>query len=681
MGFNIHIDHARWENRERTEAVTGGWLFDDEGRAILALRLRTPDGQTWRGLHGERRADVAAAHPDQPNAEVSGFQVRVGGLLPSPTGADAPSGPWWLEVSCTPEVWEKAVVIEPETLAPCHDPRHEDDRLSWEECRRLHRLTTALATRPLFSVVMPTYNTPAGLLRAAVDSVRNQLYENWELCVADDASPSPHVRNILKEYAHRDSRIRVVFREANGNISAATNSALALARGEFVALLDHDDALTNDALAAVALELDAHPETDILYTDQDKMDATGRRTEPFFKPDWSPEYFRGVMYVGHLLVVRRTLLEKVGGFDPRYDGVQDYETTLRLTEATTPERIRHLPKLLYHWRMTAGSTAAATDAKGSALARRHAEAVDAQLARLGLPAHALPAADGAHRVRVVPGTRTTFPKVAILIPTRDAPGYLERCLESIYGLTTYPNFEVILGDNDTTDPRALAIMAAYPCRRVACPGVFNFSRVNNLCATEAAAHGAEYLVLLNNDTEVLTPDWLEQLLFYAEQPDVGAVGPLLIFPGDHGVQHAGVILGPRGTADHLMRGFPPEVDGYAGSLVCSREVSVVTAACLMVRRGLYEEVGGLEEHFATHYQDIDFCLKLRASGHRNLFTPNARLVHHESVSRRAYYDIVDRNLLLDRWEDWIERGDPYHNPNFDPRRSDYRVRLRPRADF
>ncbi len=678
MAFRHSLDDAHWTDAERTEALVAGWLFEDAGRKVRGVRVRVPGGQTWSGRHGERRGDVAAAFPECARAEESGFSLRLEGIPPRAPAAV----PWVLEASCEPEVWEPIANLDPAGFTPRITIRHEDDVLGWEDCRRLHGLTAALASRPLLSVVMPTYNTPPDLLRAAVDSVRNQLYERWELCVADDASPAPHVRAILEDYARRDSRIRVVLRETNGNISAATNSALALAQGEFVALLDHDDELTPDALAAVAFELDAHPETDLLYTDQDKKDAGGRRTEPFFKPDWSPEYLRGVMYVGHLLVVRRQLLERVGGFDPRFDGVQDYEATLRLTEATKPERIRHLPKILYHWRMAEGSIAAVTGAKGDALARRHAEAVDAQLARLGLPGRAVPATDGGHRVRIAPAARTTFPKIALLVPTRDAPDYLNRCLESIFTRTTYPNFEVILGDNDTKDPRALAIMAARPeVRRVPCPGPFNYSRVNNRCAREAAARGAEFLVLLNNDTEVVTADWLEQILFLAEQPDVGAVGPLLIFPGDGGVQHAGVILGPRGTADHLMRGFPPEVDGYAGSLTCSREVSVVTAACLMVRRSLYEEVGGLEEHFATHYQDIDFCLQLRARGRRNLFTPNARLVHHESASRRAYYDLTDRALLLDRWEDWIERGDPYHNPNFDPRRADYRVALRPRANF
>ncbi|MBV9657075.1 MAG: glycosyltransferase family 2 protein [Verrucomicrobia bacterium] len=669
MSIQYNIDRTRWISE--SQGQVSGWLFNGadasspDGAPITAVRLVSAGegGRQWAGDYGALRPDVGSQFANHPAAAPSGFCVDL----------DAPDPMQLLHLEARDRAgrWHRVVTVDPVIFSPPEPPAHMRDTLTWEQCQQLHRQTSQLESRPLFSIVVPVYNPPERWLRAAIDSVRNQLYEDWELCLADDASPEPWVRECLADYARRDSRIKVVCRKKNGRISAATNSALALATGDFVVLLDHDDELTNDALAALALHLDEHPDADVIYSDHDKKDETGARCEPHFKPDWSPEYFRGVMYVGHLLCVRRTLLERVGGCDSRYDGVQDFDLMLRLSEQTT--RIHHIPRILYHWRAIAGSIAAAGDAK-SRIPELQASAVQAQLDRLGLPAHATSGAHGAHRVQIVPQPRKEFPPVSIIIATRDAPDFLERCLLSIDEKTTYPNFEVVLGDNDTRDPRALALMEAAACVRVPCPGGFNFSRINNRCAQAAAG---DYLLFLNNDTELVTPDWIEQLLFFAEQADVGAVGPLLLYP-DGGVQHAGVILGPRGTADHLMRHFPADSDGYAGSLVVSREVSAVTAACVLVRRELFEAVGGFEEHYGTHYQDVDLCLKLRAAGKRNIYTPNAVLVHHESVSRKTYYDHVDRHLLLDRWEPLIVAGDPFHNVNFDPACDDYRVRFQPR---
>jgi GT2 family glycosyltransferase len=408
---------------------------------------------------------------------------------------------------------------------------------------------------------------------------------------------------------------------------------------------------------------------DVVYSDEDKLeDKNGELVEPFFKPAWSPEYFRGVMYVGHLLCVRRELAVRTK-FDSSFDGVQDFEFMLRLSE--TSPRIGHIPRILYHWRKTPGSIAERTDAKPQ-IATLQEKAVNAHLARLKLPARAtqspLP-----HRLELVPLPRETHPRVSIVIPSRDAPEVLGRCLKSIFGKTSYPNFEVVLIDNETTNEEALALMTRYPVRRIPFPNPFNFSRANNEGA--AAAEG-DLLVFLNNDTEVVTADWLQHLAYYAEQPEVGAAGALLAYE-DRTVQHAGVALGMRGTADHVMRRFPVNVDGYAGNLACAREVSVVTAACLMVRAPLFHKIGGFNPHFFTAYQDVDLCLRLRARGLRIVLTPRALLLHHEFVSRaQSYYDTVDRMLLLDRWEEDIERGDPYYNRNLDLERGDYSRRSR-----
>ncbi len=523
------------------------------------------------------------------------------------------------------------------------------------------------AYAPLVSIVVPIYNTPADLLEKMVGSVKRQAYEKWELCLVDDASPQPHVRPLLEQVAARDPRIRVTFRASNGNISAATNTGIAVARGEFIAFLDHDDELTPDALLEVVRVLNDEPDTDVVYTDQDKIDLEGRRSEPFYKPAWSPAYLESVMYVGHLLVVRASVLADVGGCDGTFDGVQDFELMLRLGEAT--KKIRHLPKILYHWRMIPGSIASDVSAKkGIVDLQRHA--VQAHLDRLGIKALATTSGT-AHRVRVVPAARSHEPLVSIMIPSRDHPELIGPCLASLFEKTTYKTFEVIVGDNETSDPEALRLFDRYPVTRVPLPGKFCFAAFNNRMAEKARG---DYLLLLNNDTEVVQPDWLETLMLYAEQDDVGAVGPMLLY-GDGTVQHAGVILGPRGTADHVMRGFPGDSDGYAGSLQAAREVTAVTGACLLVRRDHYMACGGLNETFGRHYEDVDFCLRLRRLGLRNIFVGGARMVHHESKSRGSYYDFTDRVLLLDHWESWIQRGDPYYNPSFDPERVDYSVRV------
>lgn len=520
---------------------------------------------------------------------------------------------------------------------------------------------------PLISIVVPVYDTPAALLEKMIVSVQRQTYGSWELCLVDDASPQPHVRPLLEQAAARDPRIRLAFRGSNGNISAATNTGIALARGEFIAFLDHDDELTPDALLEVVRVFNDDPDTDVVYTDQDKIDLDDRRSEPFFKPAWSPAYFESVMYVGHLLVVRTSLLNEVGGCDSTFDGVQDFELMLRLGEAT--KKIRHLPRILYHWRRIPGSIASDIAAK-SGIVDLQRKAVQAHLDRLAIKAVAT-TAGSSHRVRVVPVARSHEPLVSIMVPSKDHPELIGPCLASLFEKTTYKTVEVIVGDNETTDPEALRVLDRYPVTRVPLAGRFCFAAFNNRMAEQARG---DYLLLLNNDTEVVQPNWLETLMLYAEQDDVGAVGPLLLY-GDGTVQHAGVILGPRGTADHVMRGFPGDSDGYAGSLQAAREVTAVTGACLLVRRDHYVACGGLNETFGRHYEDVDFCLRLRRMGLRNVFVGGARMVHHESKSRGNYYDFTDRVLLLDHWESWIHRGDPYYNPAFDPERVDYSVRV------
>jgi O-antigen biosynthesis protein len=545
-------------------------------------------------------------------------------------------------------------------LAPTHPINYE--ALYYRECSEQLAL---LKYRPLISIVVPVYNTPLQVLHKMILSVEWQIYPNWELCIVDDCSPNEEVREFLRGRCERDPRMVLRFRGENGRVSACTNDGIRMATGDFVAFLDHDDELTPDALFHIVARLNEKPQADIVYTDHDKITEQGERHEPCYKPDWSPDYFRGVMYLCHLVVVRRSLLLASGGCDDRFNGMQDYELLLRLSERT--DRVEHVARVLYHWRSIAGSVAADINAKKNIDALQEL-AVQEHLERVGIAARARRL--GGHRVHLEPLARRRRPLVSILIPTRDRPELIGTCLRSIFEKTSYRPFEVIIGDNESSDPAALACFERYPVQRVPLAGAFHFSRFNNQMARSAKG---EFLVLLNNDTEVLDPEWLDRLLLYAEQPDAGAVGPRLLY-ADGAVQHAGVILGPRGTADHVMRGFPAQVDGYAGSLRCTREVSAVTGACLMVRTEKYLACGGLNEFFRCHYEDVDFCLRLRRRHWRNLYVGSTTLIHHESKSRGPRYSYTDRVLLLDYWGPMIEAGDPYYNRNFETQSFDYTLK-------
>jgi GT2 family glycosyltransferase len=548
---------------------------------------------------------------------------------------------------------------EGRAVNPALAPVHAGQKMPVSRRRELEAEIGLFRIRPRISVLVPVYNQTQVLLERMIASVEAQVYPHWELCIVDDGSTSDETSQTLKRYIDLHAgRINIAFLGRNLGISGATNTALYLSSGDYIALLDHDDELAPEALFEVAKALNQDPDLDVIYSDEDKLSQEGWLDQPFHKPDWSPELFRQVMYVGHLLCVRRTLALDVRGMDRRFDGVQDFDFLLRLSERTG--RIRHIPKILYHWRSVPGSLASGEHEKRG-IGELQAAAVNAHLNRCHVSARAEPHPALAHRVRIRPLARRRHPQVSIIIPTRDQPKVLDACLRSIFGKTTYPDFEVLLVDNGTTDPDALRVFEQNRVTVVPFSGRFNYSRANNLGAARA---GGEYLVLLNNDTEVITADWIEELLYYIAMPDVGAVSPLLLYP-NRSVQHAGVVLGMRGTADHVMRGFPADSDGYYGSLSCAHEVSAVTAACMVLRRETYLEMGGLREEFRTIYQDVDFCLRLRARGMRILYTPRASLYHHESLSRGNKYDALDRALLLDFWGKVIADGDPYFNRNLD----------------
>jgi GT2 family glycosyltransferase len=552
----------------------------------------------------------------------------------------------------------------------CHPKWHslhvsatmDDEALSIAQAR-----TAAFEHTPLVSIIVPTYNTEPVWLVHLVESLKDQIYENWELCICDDGSARSDTLACIRSLDLPKGKLRFVLTHKNRGISMASNTALGQASGELVAFVDHDDLLTPDALYEVVRVVNEHPDTDVIYTDQDKVDSDGWRSEPFYKPGFSPEYLRGVMYVGHLLVVRRELAMELGGFDPAFDTIQDYEFMLRLSECT--DRIRHVAKILYHWRKVPGSYADSLSAKldNDKLSRLQEAAVNGHLARLGIQAEARRHLHIPHRVMILPHSSGAEPLISVIIPTLGSD-HLDSCLKSLFTTSSYKNLDVILVDNDPASGRTEAWAEKYPgVRVIPYAEPFNFARMNNVAAREAKG---PLLLLLNDDTEVLEPDSLAAMGMYLKQSDVGAVGSLLLYP-DLTVQHAGVVLGFRGTADHVMRGFPKDCDGYAGSLACSREVSAVTAACLMVRKDDYLVVGGMVEDYTVVYQDVDFCLRLRRLGRRNIYTPRSVFLHHESKSRGVVYPMIDRALLRDCFGRCIDGGDPYYNPNFSLERTDY----------
>jgi GT2 family glycosyltransferase len=653
---------GEWTMPEESTLVSG-WCYCP-GTAISAVRVRI-NGQVHRGYYGGERRDVKAALDGELDTPNIGFAIQCSvqrGF--NHVVIEAECGKRWVPLARS--VWRTAYFPGLRRQGhPNYQQYVETEQRRLNRCAGQYaRQCSAFANQPLISIVMPVYKSDVDLLSRAVESVRRQIYSTWELCIVDDGSHRPELTRFLDELAD-DKRIKIHARESNGNISIATNEAIYMATGQWIGFLDHDDELAPDALYHVVARINEKPDCDVIYTDQDKIDRSQRRSEPFFKPDWSPVYFRGVMYLGHFLAVRREVMHQVGGCNSIYDGVQDYELALRISEKT--QKIEHIARVLYHWRAISGSVAADPQAKDGIEALQE-QAVQAHLDRMAIPATAR--RNGrAHRVNLLPRPRASYPKISILIPTRDHPELIGRCLKTLYRLTNYPDFEVLIGDNETSDPRALKIFESYPIRKVALPGGFHFAQFMNVLAAQATG---EYLMLLNNDTEIIQTDWLQHLLLHAQAEDVGMAGATLTY-ADGTTQHAGIILGPRGTADHVMRGFPSDCDGYFGSMPCSREVTAVTAAGAMISRRKFMLVGGFSERFRRHYDDLDFCLRLRAMGWRNICVASARLVHYESRSRGLKYDFTDRILLLDRWEKTIDHGDPFYNPNFHRDSTDYRL--------
>ncbi len=532
--------------------------------------------------------------------------------------------------------------------------------------RELKRQRAAALQGPCVSIVVPVYNTPAKFFRQMLASVQKQTYGNWQLVLVD-ASDAPYAA--AQTAAQKDARI--LYRKVeNGGIARNTTAGFAAAAGGCIALLDHDDVLYPNALYECVQALNATG-ADLVYSDEIVLSEDLKRLGGYhFKPDFAPDYLRGCNYITHLVVFTRALLQKAGAAEsPEYDGAQDHDLLLRLTEQAG--RIEHIKKVLYVWRGHAGSTAAGMEAKPYAV-EAGARAVNAQLGRLGLPGRAVPVAGapGAFHVRY---ELTGTPLVSVLIPNKDHTDDLARCLRSLYAKAGYDAFEVLILENNSTDPATFAFYDALPqryprCRVVKYEGAFNFSAVNNFGARQAKG---EHLLLLNNDIEILSDGFLRELLSYSQRPDVGAVGAKLYYPDDT-IQHAGVLLGINGSAGHSHKSYPRGAVGDLYRLVTAQNYMAVTGACLMTKRRLYEAAGGLdEENFAVAYNDVDYCLKLWEQGLLNVFTPCAEAYHYESKSRgldttpenAARYAREKANFYA-KYKRYIDSYDPYYNPHF-----------------
>ena len=566
-----------------------------------------------------------------------------------------------------------AAAAQAALLQPGEDPYHGWLRLydptDKAAMAALGQKIEDLGITTTFSVVMPVYNPPLDYLRQAIESVQAQVYPHWEICIADDASPNAAVRELLTELAAQDPRIKLVFREKNGHISAATNSALEIATGDYIALMDNDDLLPPHALAYMALAAHQHPQAGLIYSDEDKVTEDNVRQAPYFKCQFNYELFLSQNMISHFGVYRRSVLEEIGGFRVGYEGAQDWDLALRVIEKVGPENIVHVPRVLYHWRIFPGSTALALEEKDYAL-KAQIESITSHLQRIGKPdTQVYPAPGIPGLLRIKHRLPDPLPLVSIVIPTRDRVELLSMCVNSILEKTAYPNYQIVVVDNGSTDEKALTYLDSIAkderVKVIRADIPFNYSALNNLGVAQT---DGEYLVLMNNDIEITQTDWLEEMLAFACQPDIGCVGAQLWYPNNT-LQHGGVVLGIGGVASHAHKGIPRGNFGYFGRASAHQMFSAVTAACLMIRKSTYQAVDGFDETLKVAYNDVDFCLKVRAQGLRNLYNPFASFIHHESASRGSDQEgsnqqrlAAEAAIMKQRWGALIA-DDPAYSPN------------------
>jgi GT2 family glycosyltransferase len=519
----------------------------------------------------------------------------------------------------------------------------------------------AFEFQPCVSIITPVFNTPVKWLEECVQSVLDQLYEKWELILIDDDSSDPELLKFLPELAARDERIVLTKVDKRGGISAASNRGLQLANGDWLGLLDHDDILEPDALFQHIKWLQTHRDADLIYSDEDKLTEQGLDS-PIFKPDWSLDFFLSCNYVCHFTLIRREVIQQVGGFRSEFDGAQDYDLFLRIIERTT--RIDHIPRVLYHWRRSAASTADNIRRKPGSLETGRL-ALESYLERQAVRGHVT--VDWRTHAYWIKRELSQAKKISIIIPVRDRVDLLKRCLDSLTKETHYAPYEIVIVDNDSQTEEARSYLSGLKHRVLHYEGPFNFSAINNFAVEQTES---PWLLFLNNDTEVIDGDWLSIMAEHVQRPEVGAVGPRLLYPDDT-VQHGGIVVGVGGIAEHAFRGFPAEAPGVCRQLQVTRNYSAVTGACLLTRRDVFNKVRGFdEERLPVTFSDVDLCLKIRRAGYLIVYTPFAKLYHHESGTRRRTVEPLETDVMRERWAALLEY-DPYYNPNLSRERADF----------
>lgn len=538
---------------------------------------------------------------------------------------------------------------------------------------------TVFDYNPKMSLVVPAYKTPERFLAALLDSLLAQTYDNWEVCVADGSPKGEGVERVLKRYALKDERIRYVILGENKGIAGNTNAAMEMAKGDFVVLADHDDTLAPNALFECVKAINSDPEIDVVYTDEDKLDLDGGELfEPHFKPDFNPDLLTSVNYICHLFVVNHELLMEVGGFRAEYDGAQDYDFIFRCTEKA--RKICHVPKALYHWRCHQNSTSSNPESKLYAF-EAGARAIKAHYDRMGIPVKKVEKGVDYgvyHTVFEIQGT----PLVSVIIPNKDHSGDLDLCIRSIVEKSSYKNLEFIVVENNSTNPETFAYYEKLQkefdfVHVVKWEREFNYSAINNFGVGFAKG---EYLLFLNNDTEMINPESINEMLGFLQREEVGIVGARLLYSDDT-IQHAGVVVGFGGIAGHTFIGLHKAESSYFNQAMCARDYSAVTAACMMSKKSLFEQAGGFSEELAVAFNDIDYCMKIRSLKKLVVYAPYALFYHYESKSR-GLEDTPEKvarfnreiKLFSEKWPDILKNGDPYYNPNLTLRKSNFALR-------
>ena len=683
-----------------------GWYIDD---GTVELGLFDKSGKKYDAeIKRKRRSDVQKLYPENSADEIVGFEAVYKGDAPkkvivhlesSTKKADFPITLVYSPLEKGAELFDKyyrkarAYYQQfgfKETVKRSIEKITVQDSINYKAWIRRNAPTAKMlqAQReahfqyaPKISIVVPLYKTPENYLREFVQSVQAQTYKNWELCFSDGSGKDSPIEGVLNELTHKDPRIRVVYTGEQLQISENTNEALKIAAGDFIAFSDHDDLLAPDALYECVKALNEDRSIELLYTDEDKVDMKGKEFfMPHFKPDFNIDLLRCNNYICHLFVVKREILEQVGMLNPKFDGAQDYDFVLRCVEKS--EHIHHIPKILYHWRAHKDSTAENPESKEYAFIAG-GRAVQAHYARVGIDAEVMQTEyQGIYRSKYhLHGE----PLISIIIPNKDHTEDLEKCISSIENKATYKNVEYIVVENNSEKEETFAYYKELEKKNPKAKVVFwdgtgfNYPAINNFGVEKA---GGEYLLFLNNDTEIVNEDCLEELLGYCMREDVGAVGARLYYE-DGSIQHAGVIVGLGGVAGHAFTDFPHESPGYFGRIVMAQDYSAVTAACMMMRKNVYEEVGGFDPQWAVAFNDVDLCLKIRKAGYLIVYNPYAELMHYESKSR-GYEDNEEKverfNSEIDNfmrvWKEFLDQGDPYYSPNLTLDKNDFSLRVK-----